>query len=229
MRLTLDQCFWRPLRIALGSPCLLCNQSARGDPVCAACTTTLRQTSWGVTSLAIDDARIPVLFRESYGGLLSDAVIRSKYRGDWGHARWLGQTLGCLPRPWLGDPPVALPIPLSDQRLADRGYNQSVFIARQAARAWGLKMTPRWLRKTKRTARQAGLARDERFANLSGSFWASEKVAGQRCLLIDDIMTTGSTLREAARVIHARGGLVIAAAVIARVHRPSRSVRHSLS
>jgi predicted amidophosphoribosyltransferase len=88
-------------------------------------------------------------------------------------------------------------------------------------------MTPRWLRKTKRTARQAGLAREERLANLYGSFWASEKVAGRRCLLIDDIMTTGSTIREAARVIHARGGLVIAAAVIARVHRPSRSVTTS--
>lgn len=228
MRLTLDQCFWRPLRIMLGSPCLLCSHSAHGDPICNACATALRQTSWGVTSLAIDHSRIPVLFRESYGGLLSDAVIRSKYLGDWGHARWLGQTLGQLPRPWLGDPPVALPIPLSDQRLGDRGYNQSVFIARHAARAWGLTMAPRWLRKTRRTARQAGLARDERLANLSGSFWASEKVTGQRCLLIDDIMTTGSTLREAARVIQARGGLVIAAAVIARVHRPSRSITRAL-
>ncbi len=227
MRHSFDSLFWRPLRILLGSPCLLCRASAHGDALCTDCTAAIRKTSWGVTSLAIDHQRIPVLFRESYGGLLSDAVIRSKYLGDWGHARWLGQCLGRLPRPWLGSPPIALPIPLSEKRLADRGYNQSVLIARHAARAWGLQMTSRWLRKTKRTARQAGLFREERLANLRGSFWASEKVEGQRCLLIDDIMTTGSTLREAARAIHARGGLVIAAAVIARVPKPSRSIRHS--
>ncbi len=227
MQLALERLFWRPLRIMLGSPCLLCHHAAGGEAICATCTTALRQTSWGVTGLTVDQNRIPVLFRESYGGLLSDAVIRSKYLGDWGHARWLGECLGSLPRPWLGDPPVALPIPLSDQRLADRGYNQSVFIARHAAKAWALQMAPRWLRKTKRTARQAGLAREERLANLYGSFWASEKVAGQRCLLIDDIMTTGSTIREAARAIHARGGIVIAAAVIARVRRPSHSITSS--
>ena len=225
MRLSLEQCLWRPLRIILGSPCLLCHQSADGAAICDGCTTTLRQRPWGVTSLAIADHRIPVLFRESYGGLLSDAVIRAKYLGDWGHARWLGQCLGQLPRPWLGDPPTVIPVPLSDQRLADRGYNQSIVIARQAAKAWGLSMAPRWLRKTKRTARQAGLYRDERLANLVGSFRASEDVAGRRCLLIDDIMTTGSTLREASRAIHTSGGTVIAAAVIARVKSPPRAFR----
>jgi predicted amidophosphoribosyltransferase len=87
-------------------------------------------------------------------------------------------------------------------------------------------MAPRWLRKTKPTARQAGLHRDERLANLFGSFSASEQVAGRRCLLIDDIMTTGSTLREASRAIHTSGGTVIAAAVIARVKNPSRAITH---
>ncbi len=167
-----------------------------------------------------------MLFRESYGGLLSDAVVQAKYRGNWGHARWLGQCLGALPRPWLGEPPTVIPVPLSDQRLADRGYNQSIVIARQVAKTWGLSMAPRWLRKTRRTARQAGLHRDERLANLVGSFWASEQVAGRRCLLIDDIMTTGSTLQEASRAIHLSGGIVIAAAVVARVKGPSRAIRH---
>lgn len=227
MRFSLEQTLWRPLRILLGSPCILCHQAAAGAAICDRCTNTLRQSPWGVTSMAIIGHRVPVLFRESYGGLLSDAVIRAKYRGDWGHARWLGQCLGQLPRPWLGEPPVVIPVPLSDQRLADRGYNQSIVIARQVAKAWGLEIAPRWLRKTKRTARQAGLHRDERLANLFGSFRASEQVAGRRCLLIDDIMTTGSTLREASRAIHTSGGTVIAAAVIARVQRPSRTItRH---
>lgn len=226
MRLSFERYLWRPLRIILGSPCLLCDKSADGAAVCDRCTIALRQRPWGVTGLSIAGQRIPVLFRESYGGLLSDAVIRAKYFGDWGHARWLGQCLSQLPRPWLGDPPIVIPVPLSDQRLADRGYNQSIVIARQVAKAWGLSMAPRWLRKTKRTARQAGLHRDERLANLHGSFWASEHVAGRRCLLIDDIMTTGSTLREASRAIHIRGGTVIAAAVIARVKNPFHTIRH---
>jgi predicted amidophosphoribosyltransferase len=156
-----------------------------------------------MSSLALDAHRIPVLWRESYGGPLSDIIVRAKYFGDWGAARFLGRTLGGLPRPWLGAAPLILPIPLARQRLANRGFNQSQFIAQSAAQAWGAALQLRWLRKTKSSARQASLHRQDRQRNLKGVFFASDQVRDQRVVLIDDIMTSGATLR--ARVNHQTG------------------------
>ncbi|MEY2681572.1 MAG: hypothetical protein RIQ66_133 [Pseudomonadota bacterium] len=78
-------------------------------------------------------------------------------------------------------------------------------------------MRERWLEKIRNTPRQAALGRASRRENLSESFRANRAVAHQRVILLDDIMTSGSTLREAIRAIHCCGGQVIGAAVIARV------------
>ncbi|WVN41890.1 phosphoribosyltransferase family protein [beta proteobacterium MWH-UniP1] len=169
-------------------------------------------------SLALDDCRIPVIWREAYGGPLTDIVMQAKYHGDWGSARFLGRSLGRLPRPWLGPTPLIIPIPLASTRLANRGFNQSQFIAQGVAKAWQAPLRVRWLRKTKASARQASLQRQERQENLKGVFWACRHLRDQRVVLVDDIMTSGATLREAARAVATGGGQVIAAAVIARVH-----------
>lgn len=205
------------LRCAVGADCRLCGQYRGGDEVCSACAALLAKTPWGVSSLNCADIRIPVLWREAYGGPLTELVYQSKYHGHWAGARLLGQCLGSLPRPWLGDPPTVVPIPLSAKRLANRGYNQSLEIARQAARHWGLKVKSRWLKKTHDTQRQASLGHLQRRANLGEAFQAAPACSGRRIILIDDIMTSGATMREAVRAIGENGGEVIAAAVIARV------------
>lgn len=202
--------------------CLLCGTYAQGATLCARCASHVAKTPWGVTGLDCGSARIPVLWRETYGGPLTDTIYRSKYRGDWGSARLLGQCLGQLPRPWLGPDPILVPIPLADHRLAHRGYNQSHMIALQTARFWQVPVRAQWLRKIKRTARQASLAQTERKENLLGSFVASSRLQNRRVILIDDIMTSGATLKEAARAVADRGGQVIAAAVIAHVPKPHR-------
>ena len=170
-----------------------------------------------MSTLGVAGSRIPILWREIYGGPLTELIYQSKYHGVWPIAMLLGQQLGALPRPWMGPAPVAIPIPLSGKRLARRGYNQSSIIARMAAQCWGISMRERWLEKTRNTPRQATLDRTHRRENLSGSFRAHQAVAHQRVILLDDIMTSGSTLREAIRAIHHSGGQVICAAVIARV------------
>lgn len=184
----------------------------------------LAQTPWGVSTLSTHDARIPVLWRESYGGPLTDIIYAAKYHGQWASARLLGRCLGRLPKPWLGSAPVAVPVPLTASRLASRGYSQSHLIAAQAAREWRIAHASHWLIKSRHTLRQASLARHERASNINDSFIATASIAGQRIVLIDDIMTSGATLREAARAASQAGALVIAAAVIARVHdkRPRR-------
>lgn len=208
----------RWLRQALHSPCRLCGKYGGGQELCGGCADQVARQPWGMSSLTLDAWRIPVLWRESYGGPLTDIIVRAKYFGDWGAARFLGDTLGRLPRPWMGPAPLILPIPLASARLANRGFNQSRFIAQSAAQAWHAPIKIRWLRKTKTSARQASLHRQARQENLAGVFSASSRLRGQRVVLIDDIMTSGATLREAAHAVTNSGGLVIGAAVIARVN-----------
>lgn len=164
-------------------------------------------------------ARLNVLWREEYGGVLTESLYRAKYSSDWGAARQLGQCLAEMPQLWGSANPVLVPIPLSNQRLAQRGYNQSVCIARAAASVWGLRVEARGLHKIRQTARQASLPMGPRAENLHLAFRASKKIRQQPVLLIDDIMTTGATLREAARAILAEGGQLVGAAVIAHVNR----------
>ncbi|MBU6142388.1 MAG: hypothetical protein KGP33_00310 [Betaproteobacteria bacterium] len=208
------------LRRALHAPCRLCATYAQGEELCKSCAHRIAQTPWGVSTLSVEGSRIPILWREVYGGPLTELIYQSKYHGVWPIAALLGRQLGALPRPWMGPAPVAVPIPLSRRRLARRGYNQSSIIARMAARHWGISMRERWLEKIRSTPRQAALSRAARRENLSESFRANHAVAHQRVILLDDIMTSGSTLREAIRAIHCCGGQVIGAAVIARVGPP---------
>jgi ComF family protein len=172
--------------------------------------------------------RISVLWRERYGGPLTETIYRAKYRADWGGAKTLGHCLGKLPKLWTGQAPIVVAVPLAGQRLASRGFNQSHWIAWAAANDWGFEFQSRWLEKIRQTDRQATLSKATRQQNLINSFQANRAVAGKRILLIDDIMTTGATLKQAAQAIGSAGGLVIGAAVIARVenHQRQKNIRH---
>lgn len=216
-------------RTLFRSPCTICQATESPQPICSQCTSALSATRWGVSPLHVPPepelestnepaCRFNVLWRETYGGLLTQAIYRAKYGHDWGAAHQLGLRLADMPQLW-GCSPLLVPIPLSSQRLAQRGYNQSLCIARAAGRAWGLPVQPRALRKTRQTERQAALALQSRTENLRFAFQARDTIAGHEVLLIDDIMTTGATLREAARAIRSAGGRVIGAAVVAHVHR----------
>jgi ComF family protein len=215
-------------RQLLRAPCAICATPATPDPICPPCREKIRQTSWGVSGLNLADQRVSVLWRERYGGPLTETIYRAKYRSDWGGAKTLGHCLGQLPKLWTGQPPVVVAVPLAGGRLASRGFNQSHWIGLAAAAQWGYSFQSRWLEKIRQTDRQATLSRATRQQNLVNSFRASPAVQGKRILLIDDIMTTGATLKQAAQAIRSAGGLVIGAAVIARVedHQRQKNIRH---
>jgi ComF family protein len=117
-------------------------------------------------------------------------------------------------------PTLLLPVPLSAQRLAERGYNQAWELARRLAVRLHLEADATLLQRPLDTAHQAGLDRGARQRNLRTAFMVDARrrgeVAGRRVALVDDVMTTGATAREAAAVLLRAGAAAVEVWVLAR-------------
>lgn len=154
-----------------------------------------------------------------YGFPLSQLILDLKYEAALANARVLGVLLGeSISRRRLhADVDLVVPMPLHMNRLLERGFNQSYEIARFAARELGLPCVPDGLRRCRRTRPQVGLARQERIDNVRGAFSADRPgLAGCRIALLDDVVTTGSTVAEAARVLLEAGAARVDVWAVAR-------------
>jgi ComF family protein len=102
---------------------------------------------------------------------------------------------------------LVVPVPLHPSRLAERGFNQAALLARPIARALGIPLLARGLDRTRDTPRQATLDRVLRLENVAAAFVARapEKVSARRILLVDDVRTTGATLRACAVALQKAG------------------------
>lgn len=156
-----------------------------------------------------------------YEGALKEAVLKFKYGGERHLAAGLA---GLMARAARGLPleniDRVVPVPMAAGRLRQRGYNQAELLAREVAGLLGLAVDGRALVKVRETPAQAGLNREERLANLAGAFWAREgRVRGRGILLVDDVVTTGSTMTAAAGALAGAGaaGVWGLAAASARV------------
>jgi len=118
------------------------------------------------------------------------------------------------PRPREAD--LVIAVPLSHERESERGFNQSREIARRFARLVDLPLRDGILLRTVHAAPQQSLARDARQRNVRGAFALAGDVRGQRVAVVDDVMTTGSTLEEVASVLKRAGAERIVNRVVAR-------------
>ncbi|RZJ09432.1 MAG: ComF family protein [Rubrivivax sp.] len=123
------------------------------------------------------------------------------------------------------DPPDwVLPVPLSAERLRERGYNQAHELAKALARRRSLRCDPEMLLRVRHNERQAGLKLEARAANVRGVFAVeplkAAKLRGTRVALMDDVMTSGATLFELARVLLQAGAMSVQAWVISRTPEP---------
>ncbi|MCA9401713.1 MAG: ComF family protein [Candidatus Omnitrophica bacterium] len=102
---------------------------------------------------------------------------------------------------------LLLPLPLSQTRQRERGYNQSALLAQGLSRIYGIPVITHCLRKVKNTLPQAQLGEKERWTNISGAFTIrhSEVLSGRSILLIDDLLTTGATVNEATITLKSAG------------------------
>lgn len=151
----------------------------------------------------------------SYGFPVDRLLHAFKYAGNLALAEALAEPLARLaaarPRPDL-----LLPMPLHPARLRQRGFNQSLEIARPVSRWLGIPLEARACRRTRDTPAQAGLKWEERRRNVRGAFACDLDLAGKKVAVLDDVMTTGATLDEIGRVLKGRGAAEVSAWVVAR-------------
>lgn len=150
-----------------------------------------------------------------YGGPVADAVHRFKYRGrsDLGSA--LGSLMGEVAAPWARELDAVVPVPLHWRRRRWRGYDQAALLAKPIARSLGVRVLFRGLRRTRHTPSQVDLPYHERQRNVAGAFAPGRLRGARRVLLVDDVRTTGATLRAAQSALRAGGVAEVRTLVLA--------------
>ncbi len=114
-------------------------------------------------------------------------------------------------------PALLLPVPLHPRRQRQRGYNQAAEIAAASARRLGVPLAATACRRQRNTAPQTGLGGAERRRNLAGAFVVAPTVRGRRLAIVDDVVTTGSTVSALACALRAAGAEYVEAYCVARV------------
>jgi ComF family protein len=150
-------------------------------------------------------------------GSARDAVHHLKYKGWWRISECLALAMRELD-PLTGQV-CLIPVPLGARRLRVRGYNQSERIAAALGCIAGRPVRTDMLMRTRETPTQTALTPEARQANVAGAFRAVS-AKGMRCVLVDDVFTTGATLAEAGSALAAAGAASVEAVTFARAVEP---------
>jgi ComF family protein len=147
-------------------------------------------------------------------GFPVDALIHAfKYGGNLAVATVFGDALGNAVSTHAD---AIIPMPLSPQRLRERGFNQALEIARAVSRITGIPVMRDACRKVVETPPQATLPWKERAKNMRGAFVCDADLRGKKIAVIDDVMTSGATLNELAKNLRLAGAVHISGWVVAR-------------
>jgi ComF family protein len=143
-----------------------------------------------------------------------DRLVQAlKYRARLVLAGFFARSLASQPMPEVD---LIVPMPLHPKRLAERGFNQALEIARGVAQHLGRPIEPRGVLRVKDTLPQTELPYEERAKNVRGAFLCKLDLSGASVAVVDDVMTTGATLNELARALKRAGATSVVNFVIAR-------------
>lgn len=162
----------------------------------------------------------------AYDELPRSIALRLKYGRKVALARTMARYMAPLRGDWDGDT-LVVPVPLHRWRLWGRGFNQSGLVARELGRSWGLVADSHALRRVKRTQPMKGLNHNQRRQAVAGAFKVADAdlVKGRTVVLIDDVLTSGSTAEACAKVLRRAGAERIELICWARVVRPAQLMR----
>lgn len=223
----------RILQLLFPSVCPSCNcatDSVSHAPICRKCWSGIRKYRGPscricATPFASEDAvvcsdciRKPPLFSHAssfgiYEGVLAEAINLYKFHG----ARRLAKPLAAFLLDFdSAGIDAVVPVPLSLAGLRSRGFNQSLLLAKVFSDQKNVPLVLDGLLKCRETKPQIGLSAAERAKNLKGAFEAPKRLDGCRVLLVDDVMTTGSTANECAKQLLGSGASEVAVLTLAR-------------
>jgi ComF family protein len=217
-----------PAKLLFPPRCLLCGGSGQAPAfdLCAQCEAQLPQNRAAclrcAQPLSLEAALCGACVRRAprfdaafcpfvYAYPLDHMVRALKYHGSVAYARVLGELLAARLRaqPRASLPEMLLPVPLAAGRFRERGYNQAIELGRYVERGLEVPMRADVLLRIRETREQAGLPRQERRKNIRGAFALAGLAAQLRptrhVALIDDVITTASTVNELARLLKANG------------------------
>jgi ComF family protein len=159
-----------------------------------------------------------LFFYGPYAGIMRRLILGYKFHNRFERNRLLAELAVTAFTARRGRVPDAVvPVPLHERRLLWRGFNQSLEMARGLARRTDRPLLVHGLRRTRNTPPQSRFGLKERQANIKGAFAADPaQVRGRRLLLVDDVYTTGSTLRECALTLKRAGCAGVDVLVLAR-------------
>jgi len=220
------------------STCLLCGTTSGTGPLCGACLADLpwhRQPQCPRCAIPTPNGQVcgaclkhPPAFDRSRAALayafpLDRLIPRLKYNGRLAIAPALGECLAASVAPGPR-PDCLIPMPLHAKRIRERGFNHATEIARDVAKRLDLPLDTDSCRRIRDTPPQMGLKHDARRRNVRGAFVCTGDVRGRRIALIDDVMTTGTSLDELARTLKQAGALEVETWVVARTLPPGDAV-----
>ena len=207
--------------------CPLCGSESDDELVCAGCAADLPALPEHCPQCALPSPRGAVcgncvnhpprfdrtvaLWRYDFP---CDALVHAlKYGGRIALAGFFARSLS---RRGLQAVDLVVPIPLHPKRLAERGFNQALEIARELARCDEVVVASKGLRRVKDTLPQTGLPLERRATNVRGAFECDLDLSNKSVAVVDDVMTTGATLDELARVLKRAGAVRVENWVVAR-------------
>lgn len=160
-----------------------------------------------------------------YEDAAREGILRFKFHGAEGAAEEFGALLAaCAAERFSGEFDTVTWVPVGPRRLRRRGYDQARLLAESACRPWGIQPVS-LLKKPRDNPAQSGLGdAAARRANVLGMYEPAGDAAGRRVLLVDDIVTTGATICECARVLRDAGAAAVLGLTLART-RPERPTR----
>lgn len=196
--------------------CVLCQILLTGDQtdLCRDCRSVVPEWNRGSRALPGIDGYAAVWYYEDQ---VRESLLRFKFSGKRHYARAYGRLLAMTVHRELPEADLITWVPVSRIRKHFRGYDQSYLLAREAARELGIPTAP-LLQKRRHTPAQSGITDPElRRENVRGNYRAihAEQLRGKRIILMDDILTTGATACECARILRSAGAEAVFLAVMA--------------